>query len=635
MPVDRRVNHGGTHWRPSIGAWPEFDGVRFRVWAPKEESVALVIDGNSPRVEPLERLPDGTFGAHVPGLSAGTRYRYRIASGDFPDPASRFQPEGVHGPSEVIDPQEFRWTDGGWPGVPLDDLIVHEIHVGTFSPEGNYDGVIKRLPYLQDLGITAIELMPVADFPGDRNWGYDGAALYAPARCYGSPNELRRLVNEAHRHGLAVMLDVVYNHLGPDGCYVPAFSPFIFSETHHNPWGKGLNFDGPHSTLARQFFIENAQHWIHEYRFDGLRLDATHAIIDDSDRPFLADLSARVRQSVSDRELIIVAEDHRNLAPMIKSEGQGGWGLDGVWADDFHHIVRVALTGEREAYYQDFTGSMDELATCINKGWYYTGQHSLNRDEGRGTEPSGIPAQRMIVCTQNHDQVGNRAMGDRIHHVCDPAAYRASAALLFCLPETPMLFQGQEWAASAPFQFFTDHNADLGNAVTEGRRKEFRRFAAFRDPEARKNIPDPQAESTFINSKIDWSELDREPHASFHRLYQSLTKLRRSEPALRNPAIGSYHATPIAETTLLLRRDAPKGPSLLLLFHLGAPVRLALGDQPGLHGLDLSLSQVILSTEDRPFAPDGKVPAVALDGESPTIDFKGPSAVLLRVWLGY
>lgn len=634
MSVERRPNHGESHWRPSIGAWPESEGVRFRVWAPKEESVSLVIDGDSPRVEHLERFADGTFGAHVPGLGAGTRYRFRIPAGDFPDPASRFQPEGVHGPSEVIDPLGFRWTDRGWTGVTLDDLIVHEIHVGTFSPEGTYQGVIDRLPYLRDLGVTAVELMPVADFPGNRNWGYDGAALYAPARCYGSPDDLRRLVNEAHRLGLAVMLDVVYNHLGPDGCYVPAFSPFIFSETHHNPWGKSLNFDGPHSTLARQFFIENALHWIHEYRFDGLRLDATHAIVDDSDRPFLADLASRIHQSVADREVIIVAEDHRNVAPMIRPEGQGGWGLDGVWADDFHHIVRVALTGEREAYYQDFTGSMEELSICINKGWFYTGQHSSNLDEHRGTEPVGIPARRMVVCTQNHDQIGNRAMGDRVHHSCDPAAYRASAALLFCAPETPMLFQGQEWAASAPFQFFTDHNTELGKAVTEGRRKEFQRFAAFSNPESRERIPDPQAESTFINSKIDWSELDREPHASFHRLFRTLTNLRRSEPALRNPAIGSYLASPLAEKALLLRRDPANGPSLLLLFHLGGPSEFSLGDQPNIDGIDPTRCQLILTTEDRPFAPDGKLPDVSLDGMSPTIRFKGPAAVLLRVWPG-
>ena len=632
MSLDRRSVLGPSHWRPSIGAWPERDGVRFRVWAPKEPGVSVVIEGDPPRVEPLERYADGTFGALVDGLGPGARYRYRISSGEFPDPASRFQPEGVHGPSEVIDPAQFRWLDRGWSGLTLDELVVYELHVGTFSPEGTFDGVTDRLPYLRDLGVTAVELMPVADFPGGRNWGYDGAAPYAPSRRYGRPDDLRRLVDTAHRLGLAVLLDVVYNHLGPDGCYLPAFSPFVFSEIHSNPWGKSLNFDDTHSTLVRQFFIENALQWVHEYRFDGLRLDATHAIIDDSDRPFLADLASRVRESVADREVLIVAEDHRNLAQMIRPEGQGGWGLDGVWADDFHHIVRVALTGENEGYYQDFTGSMAELAECLNKGWLYTGQHSTNRDEHRGSEPIGVPPRRMVVCTQNHDQVGNRAMGDRLHHHCDLASYRAATALLLCAPETPMLFQGQEWATRTPFQFFTDHNAELGRAVTEGRRQEFRHFAAFADPASRDQIPDPQAESTFTNSRLDWSEPEQEPHASTLRLFRALLTLRRSEPALKNARIGSYRAAPLSDHSLLLRNDAEVGPSLLVVFHLGDPEEISLMGRKELEGLDIARCQLVLTTDERPFAPDGRPPVVSLDGDAPRIRFEGPSAVILRAW---
>ncbi|QDV36665.1 malto-oligosyltrehalose trehalohydrolase [Tautonia plasticadhaerens] len=632
MSLDRRSVLGPSHWRPSIGAWPERDGVRFRVWAPKEPGVSVVIEGDPPRVEPLERHADGTFGALVDGLGPGARYRYRISSGEFPDPASRFQPEGVHGPSEVVDPGHFRWLDRGWTGLTLDELVVYELHVGTFSPEGTFDGVTGRLPYLRDLGVTAVELMPVADFPGDRNWGYDGAALYAPSRRYGRPDDLRRLVDTAHRLGLAVLLDVVYNHLGPDGCYLPAFSPYVFSEIHSNPWGKSLNFDDTHSTLVRQFFIENALHWVHEYRVDGLRLDATHAIIDDSDRPFVADLASRVRESVADREVLVIAEDHRNLAQMIRPEGEGGWGLDGVWADDFHHIVRVALAGEHEGYYRDFTGSMAELADCLVKGWLYTGQHSTNRDEHRGSEPIGVPPRRMVVCTQNHDQIGNRAMGDRLHHGCDLAAYRASSALLLCAPETPMLFQGQEWATGTPFQFFTDHEADLGRAVTEGRRQEFRHFAAFADPASRDRIPDPQAEATFLGSRLDWSEPDREPYASTLRLFRALLTLRRSEPALKNARIGSYRAAPLSDHSLLLRNDAEVGPSLLVVFHLGGAEEVSLSARPELDGLDVSRCQLVLTTDERPFAPDGRPPAVSLDGDAPAIRFEGPSAVLIRAW---
>ncbi|RUL85936.1 malto-oligosyltrehalose trehalohydrolase [Tautonia sociabilis] len=632
MSLDRRSALGPSHWRPSFGAWPEPGGVRFRVWAPTEPGASVVIQGDPPRVEPLERFPDGTFGALVRGIGPGTRYKYRIGSGDFPDPASRFQPEGVHGPSQVVDPADFRWSDRGWTGLTLDALTVYELHVGTFSPEGTFAGVRARLPYLRDLGVSAVELMPVADFPGDRNWGYDGAALFAPSRRYGRPDDLRQLVDEAHRLGLAVLLDVVYNHLGPSGCYLPVFSPFVFSETHTNPWGKSLNFDGPHNTLVRQFFIENALHWIHEYRFDGLRLDATHAIIDDSDRPFLADLAARVRESVADREVLVIAEDHRNLAQMIRPEGQGGWGLDAVWADDFHHIVRVALTGENEGYYQDFTGSMAELAACLNTGWLYTGQRSANRDEPRGSEPIGVPPRRMVVCTQNHDQIGNRAMGDRLHHDCDLASYRAATALLLCAPETPMLFQGQEWATRTPFQFFTDHEPDLGRAVTEGRRQEFRHFAAFADPSSRTRIPDPQAEATFLASRLDWSEPDREPHASILRLFQTLLTLRRSEPSLRDCRIGSSRAAALGSEALLLRRDPECGPSLLLLLHLGGPAEVSLAGRSELEGLDPSRCQLVLTTDDLPFAPDGRPPTVSLVGDAPTIRFEGPSAVLLRAW---
>ena len=634
MSVDRELRGRAAQWRPSFGAWPEGEGVRFRVWAP-EKDVSVLIEGDeAPRVVPLEAFPDGTRGALIPGLGAGTRYRYRIDDGDFPDPASRFQPEGVQGPSEVVDPAIYRWKIPSFPGVTLDDLVLYELHVGTFSPEGTFDGVTDRLAYLKALGVSAIELMPVADFPGQRNWGYDGACLFAPARCYGRPDDLRRLVDEAHVLGLSVFLDVVYNHLGPDGCYLPAFSPFVFSETHTSPWGQGLNFDGPHSTVLRQFFIENAQHWVHEYRFDGLRLDATHAIIDDSDRPFLCDLGARVRESVHDRHVLVIAEDHRNLSRMIRPEGQGGWGIDGVWADDFHHIVRVALSGEREGYFGDFEGTTAEMADAINIGWLYCGQRAEHLGEFRGTTPEGVPPNRMVVCIQNHDQVGNRALGDRLSHEADAASCRAAAALLLCVPETPLIFQGQEWSTLAPFQFFTDHNETLGRLVTEGRRQEFRHFAAFVDREARESIPDPQAESTFQDSKLDWSEIHREPHASILRLYRCLIRLRLSEPALRDAVPGSYRASALSDRTLLLRRDAPPevGPSVLIVFHLGGPAEIALDGLEPLEGLDTARLQPIFTTEDRPFAPDGVPPVIEVRRDAPVLRLETPAAVLLRGW---
>jgi maltooligosyltrehalose trehalohydrolase len=600
------------------------------VWAPEIAALDVVFEPPGPGIVPLEKYPDGTFGALVPRVAAGAKYRYRINGGSaFPDPASRFQPEGVQGPSEVIDPHEFAWTDAGWRGVPHEELALYELHVGTFTPEGTFAAAAARLPYLAQLGVTAVELMPVADFPGQRNWGYDGVNLFAPARCYGRPDDLRRFVDSAHRLGLAVFLDVVYNHLGPEGNYLPQFSPYYFSDRPDNPWGKGLNFDGPKSSMVRQYFIENALHWVHEYHFDGLRLDATHAIHDDDPRHFVAQFTTRVRESVAGRRVYVIAEDHRNLAYMIRPEGEGGWGLDGVWADDFHHKVRVALAGDNEGYYQDYTGSMPDLARTLNQGWYFTGQFSTFLQEPRGTDPTGIPPRRFVFCLQNHDQVGNRALGDRLHHQISLPAYRAASVLLLCSPATPMLFMGQEWATKSPFLYFTDHPEELGRLVTEGRRNEFRHFAAFSAPGARERIPDPQAETTFTMSRPNWAEVEREPHASILRLYKRLLNLRRSEPALRCERFAAFA---LGETTLLLRQDAKVGPSLLAVIQMNGSADIDLSGHPGLKGLDIARCQVVFTTEDPPFTTEPEPPVIERGPGGPRIRFSRPSAVLLSVW---
>jgi maltooligosyltrehalose trehalohydrolase len=616
-------------WRPTLGAWPEAGGVRFRVWAPEAKTVRVVFDTGGLEAVPLERFPDGTFGALVAVAKPGHRYRYEVDGGPpFPDPASRFQPDGVHGPSAIVDPRRFTWTDGGWTGVPGGDLVLYELHVGTFTPEGTFSAAAQRLPYLARLGVTAVELMPVADFPGGRNWGYDGVDLFAPARCYGSPDELRRLVNDAHAFGLAVFLDVVYNHLGPEGNYLSVFSPHYYSDTHENPWGKGLNFDGPKSSMVRQFFIENALHWVHEYHVDGLRLDATHAIVDNDPRPFVAQLTTRVKES-SARPVYVIAEDHRNLARMIRPESEGGWGLDGVWADDFHHKVRVALTGDNEGYYRDYTGSMPNLARTLNRGWHFTGQYSTYLQEHRGTDPTGIPPRRFVFCIQNHDQIGNRALGERLHHQVDLAAYRAASVLLLCAPATPLLFMGQEWAASSPFLYFTDHPEELGTLVTEGRRKEFRHFSAFADAAARGRIPDPQDEATFRASRLHWPETTQEPHASTLRLYQRLLALRRREPPFRSDAFTAYALT---DSTLLLRQDADEGASLVAIIQMNGSSQVHLGTHECLAGLNLSLWQILFTTEDPPFAPDPQPPAIDVDAGELKITFARPSAVLVSIW---
>ena len=610
-------------WRASLGAWCEADGVRFRVWAPKRSRVDVIIESDGgTSMHPLTRATDGTFSAFIAGITAGNRYRYRLdGEGAYPDPTSRFQPEGVHGPSEVVDASRFEWSDTTWQGVRLDELVVYELHVGTFSPRGMFDGLLERLAYLRDLGVTAIESMPVADFPGARNWGYDGVALFAPARCYGRPDDLRRVVDAAHRLGLGVLLDVVYNHLGPDGNYLECFSPYYFSQRHQTPWGAAVNLDGPHSEMVRAFFIENALHWVHEYHVDGLRFDATHALIDDGPRHFLAELSSRVRSSVSGRTVVLIAEDHRNLSHMVRSEAEGGWGLDAVWADDFHHQMQRALAGDREGYYEDYSGSVADVATTLRRGWFFCGEYSTHLRRPRGTDPSGLAPQHFVICLQNHDQVGNRAFGERLHHQIDLAAYRAATVLLLCAPQTPLLFMGQEWAASAPFLFFTDHDAKLGKLITAGRRREFKSFAAFADATVRERIPDPQAAATFERSRLNWSESVQEPHASTLRLYQELLALRHAEPARQGSRRNDFDVTVAADGALLGRRVAAGSTLVAVVQLLGAgAVRL---NEPGRF-------EQVLSTEDQRFAADPLPVRIAPAGDALVLHFTRPGAVILR-----
>jgi maltooligosyltrehalose trehalohydrolase len=630
-------------WSPSLGAWPDQDGTHFRVWAPAAHHVEVVLESaenkdgfqSSPGTKTskisMVKAKDGCFSVLVPGVGAGNRYRYSVdGKGDYPDPASRFQPEGVHGPSEVVDPKSFVWSDSSWRGIDLKELIIYELHIGTFTPAGTFSGVIDHLDYLVELGVTAIELMPVADFPGQRNWGYDGVNLYSPARCYGQPDDLRRLVDKGHRRGLAVLLDVVYNHLGPDGNYLGVYSPYYFSKSHSTAWGAALNLDGLHCEMVRAFFIENALHWIREYHFDGLRLDATHALVDKGPRHFLAELSAAVHQSVTDRRVLLVAEDHRNLSKLLKPESEGGWDLDAVWADDFHHQIRHLLAGDHEGYYRDYAGSVSDLAKTICQGWFYTGQHSANWNKPRGTDPAGIPLSRFVYCLQNHDQIGNRAVGDRLPHQIDLSAYRAATALLLCSPATPLLFMGQEWAASTPFLFFTDHNKRLGQRVTDGRRNEFKSFSAFSDPDARRRIPDPQAVTTFHSSKLGWEEITREPHASVHRLYRALLHLRRTESALRSTDRSCFEVSEIDQSAILLLRESPSSASILVIVQFVRGGVIALNNHSAARTLPRRRWQVVLTTEDPEFCHDPKRPEVDVSGGVPVVHFLRPSAVILR-----
>jgi maltooligosyltrehalose trehalohydrolase len=563
-----------------VGANLVEGGTEFRVWAPTAESVDVVIYGpDAERMEALEKEDGGYYARTVEGVGAGARYKWRLDGGDvFPDPASRAQPEGVHGPSEVVDPSAFAWTDGRWRGVPLEEMVVYELHVGTATPEGTFRSLIARLDDVRDLGATAIELMPVADFPGERNWGYDGVYPWAPARAYGGGEGLRALVDAAHQRGLAVVMDVVYNHLGPEGNYLHAVTGGrFFTGRHETPWGEAINYDGEGSEAVRGFVVANALHWLREYHVDGLRLDATHAILDESEVHLLRELADALRDEVPiDRQFVTFAEDERNERRVVTAIEEGGMGIGAVWADDFHHQVRVLTAGDRDAYFADFTGTVEDLALTLRKGWLYEGQRSPNHDRPRGTPADDIPPPRFVHAIQNHDQVGNRALGERLHHQVDLSTYRAASALLLLSPYTPLLWMGQEWHASAPFLYFTDHPEELGRLVTEGRRREFAKFREFSSEDVRERIPDPQAEETFTRSKLDWSERARPPHAPILAFYREMLRIRREHPALKPRDRASFAVACVADGVLAMRRTGPKDAALLLVCNFGGPARVDL-----------------------------------------------------------
>ncbi|MEZ4552592.1 MAG: malto-oligosyltrehalose trehalohydrolase [Dehalococcoidia bacterium] len=610
-------------WTRRLGAWPEGGGVQFRVWAPNATRVNVRIEGAGRQVA-LEPQDGGYHSIHVAGLPSGARYSYLLdGRGPFPDPCSRFQPEGVHGPSEVVDPA-FEWTDSAWHGLPLAALVTYEMHVGTFTPEGTFAAATAALPALADLGVTAVQLLPVADFAGGRGWGYDGVALFAPARCYGRPEDLRALIDRAHALGMAVILDVVYNHFGPDGAYQAAFSEQYFNPDHQTLWGAAINLDGAGSQAVRDYFIESALHWLHEYHVDGFRLDSTHALVDASPHHFLADYADAVHSAVPrPHRPLVIAEDHRNLDMLLLPPERGGYDLDAVLADDLHHEVRRIVAGDDEGYYQDYRGAAEDLATCLERGWLYMGQHAPYWGEPRGTDPGDLALPHFVHCLQNHDQVGNRPFGDRLTATADLAAVRAATAVLLISAATPMLFMGQEWAASAPFQFFTDHNEELGRAVTEGRRSEFRAWAAFRDEATRDRIPDPQSPATFERSKLDWDERHQMPHSSILEWHRRLLRLRRDEQALRWTEYATQRARPVDDDTIVLERRS--GDSAMLL------VARLRGDATTLQLPELSDGRwtLALTSEDAAFVDDPR--PIEVDASTGRCTFERPGAALFRL----
>jgi maltooligosyltrehalose trehalohydrolase len=508
-------------WEPGLGAIDLENGnSRFRVWAPNAERVEVELDGRRAALEPAK---NGYFEGVVEGAGPGTRYAYRLDGGNArPDPASRYQPESVHGPSQIVD-RRFGWTDEGWRGLPLDEHILYELHAGTFTREGTFDAIIPELDRLVDLGITAIELMPVAQFPGTRNWGYDGVLPFAVQNSYGGPEGLKRLVDACHARGLAVVLDVVYNHLGPEGNYLSEFGPY-FTERYKTPWGLALNYDGPHSDPVRGYFIENALHWIAEYHFDGLRLDAVHAIADASERPFLQELGTEVKVLAErlGRRVHIFPESDINTLFFLRPPERGGCGFDAQWTDDFHHSLHTLLTGERDGYYQDF-GSLAQMAKSMAGGFVYTGQYSPYRRRRHGVPADEMEACHHVVCIQNHDQTGNRMNGERIASLVDFESLKLAAGAVLLSPFVPLLFMGEEHGETASFLYFVSHSdPGLIESVREGRREEFSAFGWQGEP------PDPQSEETFERSR------PRARDGELYAFYKELIQCRKSVPALRN-----------------------------------------------------------------------------------------------------
>ncbi len=525
---------------------------RFCVWAPIRNAVDLHIISAQERYIPLNRDNRGYYSATVTDVHPGDLYYYRLdQEEEFPDPASRFQPRGVHGPSQVVN-SEYAWKNDAWRGIPLKEYILYELHVGSFTPEGTFDGVEKRVAELKDLGVTALEIMPVAQFPGERNWGYDGVYPFAVQNSYGGPESLKRLVDACHGAGLAVVLDVVYNHFGPEGNYLSKFGPY-FTSRYYTPWGDAVNFDGPHSDEVRRYFLQNALYWLEEFRFDALRLDAIHGILDFSARPFLAELANGVRnlRERINRHIYLIAECDRNDSRVTLPGACGGYGIDAQWNDDFHHALHVLLTGENQGYYADF-GSLGHMAKAYREGFVYSGQYSIFRQCSHGTSSTMTRGEQLVVCSQNHDQVGNRLLGDRLTSLVPEDALRLAAGAVILSPFIPLLFMGEEYGEKAPFQYFVSHSdLDLVCAVREGRRMEFEAF------KWQGEYPDPQSEAIFQAAQLTRSLKEAAPHSNIYAYYQKLIDLRKTVQSLAELEKESMEVTEYeAQNVLVVRRRA-------------------------------------------------------------------------------
>lgn len=565
--------------RLPVGAEVTREGIQIRVWAPAQPRLSVVTSSSG--CWPLTGSSDGYFTGRWDPSPANLQYQLELSTGErIPDPASRFQPEGPHGPSQVINPSQFTWTDAKWTGRPLSDYMLYELHVGTFTPAGTWSAATRELRELAAAGITALEVMPVAEFSGKFGWGYDGVDLFAPTHLYGRPDDFRRFVDTAHRHGICVILDVVYNHFGSDGNHLEKLSPHYFTDRYPNEWGRAINFDGEHSGPVREFFGSNAGYWIDEFHLDGLRIDATQAIHDDApaERHILTEIARQARVAGGTRHIVLIAENEPQETDLCRPPHRGGHGLDGLWNDDYHHSAMVALTGRREAYYTDYRGDPQEFISAAKYGYLYQGQWYSWQKKPRGQPAFDLPAETFVSFFQNHDQIANSARGLRIHQLTGPGRYRSFLALLLLGPGTPMLFQGQEFSSSAPFYYFADHQSELAKMVANGRREFLSQFPSLADQTMADRLTPPDSEQTFQRCKLDFSE--RHIHAAAYQLCKDLIHLRQTDPAFRETSRRGIDGAVLGPQALVLRYFLHDGADRLLLVNWGRDLHLQSMPEP-------------------------------------------------------
>lgn len=582
-------------------------GVHFRVWAPKRKDVQVVLGGKKEHTVRLEREKSGYWSAEVPGLKAGALYKFELdGDGTFPDPAARFQPEGPHNWSQVVDPATFKWTDQAWKGVPRVGQVIYEMHVGAFTPEGTWKAASEKLQYLADTGITVLEVLPVCEFPGTFGWGYDGVHLFAPTRLYGTPDDFRAFVDRAHAHGLGIVLDVVYNHFGPDGNYLAQFSPHYFTDRHETDWGAAINFDTGDCGPVREFVIANAVYWIDEFHLDGLRLDATQNIYDDSKDHILAALVRAAREAAGARSTLYIAENEPQHTILVRPPSEGGYGIDMLWNDDYHHTAMVALTGHHEAYYTDYRGSPQEFISAAKYGYLFQGQWYKWQQQRRGTPTFGLRPETFINFIQNHDQVANSARGLRCRQLSDPGTFKAITALTLLSPGTPMLFFGQEFGSSDCFYYFADHKPELAQLVHEGRIEFMKQFESVATPEMRGSLPRPEDPKTFEQSKLDWSDLKK--NQQIYDLHRDLLKLRRSETVFSGARPLGMDGAVIGEHAFVFRYFGDGDGDRLVLVNLGMDLCFDPSPEPLLAPPANKIWTSLWSTEDPRYGGTGTPP---------------------------